>query len=70
MIHVKSGDTYFVQQIVGTLFKGNVHSVFKHALNILNLENGEIFTLTTKDMDNAPIISSHQVACYQKSRRV
>ncbi|MGE7908561.1 DUF2877 domain-containing protein [Lysinibacillus xylanilyticus] len=54
MIHAKSGDTYFVQQIVGTLFKGNVHSVFKHALNIRNLENGEIFTLATKEMDNAP----------------
>ncbi|MFJ7373644.1 DUF2877 domain-containing protein [Lysinibacillus capsici] len=53
MIHAKSGDDYFLQQIVAT-FKGTVHSVFKHALNIRSDGNDEIFTLATKAMDRAP----------------
>jgi len=54
MIHAKSGDNYFLQQLVETEFMGTVHSVFKHALNICSIANGEIFTLATKGMDNAP----------------
>ena len=54
MIHAKSGDDYFLQQIVATAFTGTVHSVFKHALNIRSDGNDEIFTLATKAMDRAP----------------
>lgn len=54
MIHAKSGDNYFLQQLVETEFTGTVHSVFKHALNIRSAANDEIFTLATKAMDNAP----------------
>ncbi|MGE7598490.1 DUF2877 domain-containing protein [Lysinibacillus fusiformis] len=54
MIHAKSGDNYFLQQLVETEFTGTVHSVFRHALNIRSTANDEIFTLATKAMDNAP----------------
>jgi len=54
MIHAKSGDNYFLQQLVDTEFTGTVHSVFKHALNIRSVADGEIFTLATTAMDNAP----------------
>ncbi|WP_155592858.1 DUF2877 domain-containing protein [Lysinibacillus cavernae] len=54
MIHAISGDSYFLQQIVETKFTGSVHSVFKHALNIQSGVDGEIFTLATQAMDNAP----------------
>lgn len=54
MIRAKSGDDYFLQQMVATAFTGTVHSVFKHALNIQSDGNGEIFTLATKAMDRAP----------------
>ena len=50
MIHAKSGDDYFLQQIVAMAFTGTVHSVFKHALNIRSDGNDEIFTLATKAM--------------------
>ncbi|MFS0816855.1 DUF2877 domain-containing protein [Lysinibacillus sp. 1P01SD] len=54
MIHAISGDGYFLQQIGASGFTGTVHSVFTHALNIQSEANGEIFTLATKAMDNAP----------------
>ncbi|MCE4043207.1 DUF2877 domain-containing protein [Lysinibacillus fusiformis] len=54
MIHAKSGDNYFLQQLAETEFTGTVHSVFRHALNIRSTANDEIFTLATKAMDNAP----------------
>lgn len=54
MIHAISGDSYFLQQIAASGFTGTVHSVFTHAVNIQSEVNGEIFTLATKAMDNAP----------------
>ncbi len=54
MIRAISGDSYFLQQIAASGFTGTVHSVFTHAVNIQSEVNGEIFTLATKAMDNAP----------------
>ena len=54
MIRAISGDSYFLQQIAASGFTGTVHSVFTHAVNIQSEVNGEIFTLATEAMDNAP----------------
>lgn len=54
MIRAISSDSYFLQQIGASGFTGTVHSVFTHAVNIQSEVNGEIFTLATKAMDNAP----------------
>lgn len=54
MIYAKSGNTDFIQRITRSKLNGFIHSTFKHTLNIQCLEDGELYTIACKEIDNGP----------------
>ncbi|CRK81888.1 hypothetical protein BN000_01805 [Neobacillus massiliamazoniensis] len=50
----KSGDFSFIQQISDSKLSGYVHSTFNRTFNIHCLENGELYTIACREMDNGP----------------
>ncbi len=53
MIRAVSGDAAFIRLLERGAFRGNIHTVFRNVLNIEN-ETGELFTLATAALGNAP----------------
>ncbi|WP_258280148.1 DUF2877 domain-containing protein [Paenibacillus sp. SC116] len=52
--HALSGDIEFVQVIERSTFSGWIHSIFDKTVNIERLENGELYTVACRSMDNGP----------------
>lgn len=49
-----SGDDEFIQRIIHRKFQGFVHSTFHHTVNIQCLDRGDLYTIASKGIDNAP----------------
>ncbi|SIS04329.1 Protein of unknown function [Peribacillus simplex] len=49
-----SGDYHFIQRIKHAKLSGYVHSTFKRTFNIQCVENGELYTIACREMDNGP----------------
>ncbi|MFF2450060.1 DUF2877 domain-containing protein [Neobacillus sp. NPDC058068] len=49
-----SGDVDFIQRITHSSFSGFVHSTFNRTFNIQCLENGELYTIASSEIDNGP----------------
>jgi hypothetical protein len=54
VIHAISGDSDFIKEINNSLFTGFVHSAFNRTLNIKCFENGDLFTIACRKLDNGP----------------
>lgn len=49
-----SGESDFIDRIVKGKFTGGVHSVFERTINLEDNENGELYTIGSRSLDNAP----------------
>lgn len=49
-----SGESGFIDRIVEGKFTGVVHSVFERTINLEDTENGELYTIGSSSLDNAP----------------
>lgn len=49
-----SGDHGFIQLLRKGFFTGTIHSIFERTFNIECLENGELYTIASRKIDNAP----------------
>ncbi|REB05277.1 DUF2877 domain-containing protein [Sporosarcina sp. BI001-red] len=54
MIFALSGDRHFLQNLKEGKMTGYVHSIFKRTINMVCLENEQLFTIACKEIDNAP----------------
>jgi hypothetical protein len=54
MINAISGDGEFISGINNSLFTGFVHSAFNRTFNIKCLENGDLYTIACRKLDNGP----------------
>ncbi|CEG25823.1 DUF2877 domain-containing protein [Bacillus sp. B-jedd] len=54
MFKAISGDNSFIEKIENTYFNGKVHSTFERTINITDSETDEMYTLATREVDNAP----------------
>lgn len=52
-MRAKSADTSLLRTLEAGRFRGRVHSVFERVVNVED-EGGELFTLASRDLDNAP----------------
>lgn len=50
----QSGDVEFLKRMSQLNFSGSVHSIFKRTFNIRMLDNGELFTIASRELDNGP----------------
>ncbi|WP_059172634.1 DUF2877 domain-containing protein [Bacillus sp. FJAT-27445] len=48
------GDSSFIKRISRGKFMGVVHSVFERTINLEDQENGELYTIGSRSLDNAP----------------
>jgi len=49
-----SGDFEFLQLLENGSFQGKVHSIFDRTVNVSCLENGELYTIAARTLDNGP----------------
>jgi len=49
-----SGDLEFIERIKNSSLTGFVHSTFRRTINIQCIENGELYTIASSQVDNAP----------------
>lgn len=49
-----SGDKDFIMKIDKSMFSGCIHSTFNRTFNIKCLEDGELYTIACRKIDNAP----------------
>ncbi|MEH7452591.1 DUF2877 domain-containing protein [Gottfriedia acidiceleris] len=61
----KSGDVDFILKIKNSNLSGFVHSIFNRTFNI-QCENGELFTIACREMDNGPNTLVIDVDCFEK----
>ena len=54
MINAISGDVDFLNRIVNLKFTGFVHSTFNRTFNIKSFENGDLYTIACRKLDNGP----------------
>lgn len=54
MINAISGDSDFIKEINNSKFTGFVHSTFNRTFNIKCFENGDLFTIACRKLDNGP----------------
>ena len=54
MIQALSGDQRFLELLKQERMTGYVHSLFKRTINIMCLTNHQLYTLASRDIDNAP----------------
>lgn len=54
MVLALSGHNYLLDKLKTGNFNGVVHSTFRRTINIRNLIDGEIYTIATNRIDNAP----------------
>ncbi|MFO1445385.1 DUF2877 domain-containing protein [Bacillus sp. Bva_UNVM-123] len=54
VIFTQSGDIEFIERINRSDFHGFVHSVFNRTFNIKSRDNEELFTVASREVDNAP----------------
>lgn len=54
MKNTLSGDFNFLRKINNSMFNGCVHSTFNRTFNIQCKEDGELFTIACRNVDNAP----------------
>ena len=54
VIKAISGDGDFIKGINNSLFTGFVHSAFNRTFNIKCLENGDLYTIACRKLDNGP----------------
>ncbi|WP_419953981.1 DUF2877 domain-containing protein [Neobacillus niacini] len=54
MINAISGDSDFIKEMNNSKFTGFVHSTFNRTFNIKCLENGDLFTIACRKLDNGP----------------
>jgi hypothetical protein len=54
MIQAISGELDMIERLQRSEFSGYVHSVFDKTINVMCLENGELYTLACNRVDNAP----------------
>jgi hypothetical protein len=54
MRYARSGDIGFMNRVTDLKVRGIVHSTFKRIINIHCLENDELFTIASREIDNAP----------------
>ncbi|WP_432352862.1 DUF2877 domain-containing protein [Sporosarcina sp. A2] len=54
MIHALSGDRHFLEILTHKKMTGYVHSTFKRTINIVCLDDNQLYTVASSDIDNAP----------------
>jgi hypothetical protein len=64
VLQVRSIDLAFLRVLNAKLFNGRVHSVFKRVVN-LECASGELFTLASRELDNAPNTAILDVADFR-----
>lgn len=68
MVLAISGHKYLIDKLKTGQFNGVVHSTFRKTINIRNLIDGEIYTIGTSSIDNAPntlIINNNSLEDYK-----
>ncbi|MFS0554702.1 DUF2877 domain-containing protein [Brevibacillus sp. 179-C9.3 HS] len=53
-IQALSGDAGFLERLARANFSGTVHSIFERTINLTCSENGELYTIGNRQLDNAP----------------
>lgn len=53
-IQALSGDAGFLERLARASFSGTVHSIFERTINLTCSENGELYTIGNRQLDNAP----------------
>jgi hypothetical protein len=61
-----SGDAPFLAALRATSFRGTVHSVFEHALNIRGAADGRLYTLAAAGSDSAPSTLVVDIASFER----
>lgn len=54
VLFAKSGDGNFIERVIHSNFSGFVHSTFKRSVNIHCVEDGELYTIACREIDNGP----------------
>jgi hypothetical protein len=54
VINAISGDGDFIKEINNSIFTGFVHSAFNRTFNIKCVENGDLYTIACRKLDNGP----------------
>ncbi|MBU8916952.1 DUF2877 domain-containing protein [Bacillus sp. FJAT-29953] len=54
MLKTVSGDVEFLQKLNSSKFTGSVHSTFNRTFNIKCHQNGELYTIACRNVDNGP----------------
>jgi hypothetical protein len=66
VLHARSGDAAFLRLLREQRFRGRVHSVFQRVVN-LQRDDGELFTIACRDLDDAPNTLVLQSAGFARS---
>jgi hypothetical protein len=66
VLHARSGDAAFLRQLREQRFRGRVHSVFQRVVN-LQRDDGELFTIACRELDDAPNTLVVQAAGFARS---